>query len=416
MLFRVAGLTAALLTTLSAPVLAVPAATDVGPWVPQDSYQVNTLGQGQGLATVARLDGSTYLWYTGETSIPAATRQAGWDHVGDPDSVRGYVVEPYQRSSGSSKMFRVWTPDPEHTAHDFFHSLVPGEALNNSFAAISPDGQWLVSGEWGTMSRLLVHPMPMLNPQAPGSGSNLPLAGTIRLNREVRDVQGCVFMTPIRLLCSSDDPAGTLFGVIKPLLRVDLARPLNGANVTGYVTALGQVPQSSWCSGAGEVEGLDYDRATANLRVENIQPGICIAATTVFRLRHRNMAGSISSGMASSKCVDINGGLTANGARVQIWDCNGSFAQHWTVQPDGTVTIGGKCLDLTGGGAGNGTTAQLWACHGGGNQFWSPQSNGSLLNPASGRCLDIPASNTANGTQLAIWDCHGAANQRWLLP
>lgn len=382
-------------------------------WAAQDSYQVNTLGQGQGLATVYRSDGSKYIWYTGETSIPSATRQAGWDHVGDPDSVQGYVVEPYQRSSGGSKMYRVWTPT--HVAYDYVHALVSGEALNNSFAAITPDGQWLVSGEWGTMSRFIVHPMPMLNPRAPGPGGNLAWTATIRLNRPVRDVQGCTFVSAVRLICSSDDPDGTLFGIVKPLLRVDLAAQLSGSDVTGYVTALQQVPMSSWCSGSHEVEGIDYDRGSGDLRVQAVQPGLCIGSTTVTRMRYQSPPGQVSSGVSSAKCLDVNGGNTSDGTRVQIWDCNGSFAQAWAVQVDGTVRLGGKCLDLVGGGTANGTLTQLWSCHGGGNQFWSPQANGTLLNPASGRCLDLPAGNTANGTRIALWDCHGGTNQRWLL-
>jgi hypothetical protein len=266
------------------------------------------------------------------------------------------------------------------------------------------------------MSRLLVYPMPMLNPAAPGSGSDLPLAATIRLDRPVRDVQGCTFATATRLLCSSDDPEGSLFGITKPLLRVDLAGALRGSDVTGYVTALGQIPLVSSCSGNFEVEGIDHDRAAGNLRVEVIPPGWCAISTKVWRLTYRAVAGAVTSGVSSTKCMDDDHSSTADGTRVQIWDCNGTAAQQWTVQADGTVRVFGKCLDLTGAGTANGTPAQIWTCHGGGNQLWSPRGDGSLLNPASGRCLDLPGSNTTNGTQLVIWDCTGGANQRWLLP
>jgi len=190
------------------------------------------------------------------------------------------------------------------------------------------------------MTRLLVHPMPLLNPNAPGAGMNLPLSATINLNRPVRDVQGCTFITPTQLLCSSDDPAGELFGMTKPLLRVDLAAPLAGIDVTGYVTALGKLREVSWCSGTFEVEGIDYDDATGDLRAEVIQPGFCAFSTTVWRMRYQSKIGSITSALAPTKCVDVNANSGADGARVQIWDCNGTTAQRTvTAAP----TSGGVC-------------------------------------------------------------------------
>jgi hypothetical protein len=92
----------------------------------------------------------------------------------------------------------------------------------------------------------------------------------------VRDVQGCDFVTATQLLCSSDDPDGSLFGVTKPLLQVDLASPVGSADVVGRVTSLGQLPLVSGCSGSFEVEGIDYDERDGTLRVVVMSPSICI--------------------------------------------------------------------------------------------------------------------------------------------
>jgi streptogrisin D len=119
---------------------------------------------------------------------------------------------------------------------------------------------------------------------------------------------------------------------------------------------------------------------------------------------------------ASGKCLDINGSGTADGTKIQIWTCNGTGAQQWTIGTDGTLRGLGKCLDVRFSGTANGTITQLWTCNGSGAQVWSAQANGSLVNPQSGRCLDVTGNNTANGTQLQIWDCNGGANQRWTLP
>jgi hypothetical protein len=125
--------------------------------------------------------------------------------------------------------------------------------------------------------------------------------------------------------------------------------------------------------------------------------------------------GPIIAGDNTAKCVDDNGNSSANGTHVQIWDCNGTAAQNWTIQTDGTIRINGSCMDITGAGTANGTLVELWTCNGGANQRWLPV-NGMLVNPVSGRCLDDPGFNTTNGTQLEIWDCNGGSNQQWAIP
>ena len=152
------------------------------------------------------------------------------------------------------------------------HPLIHGELYNNSFDAISPNEQWMVSGTWGTISHLQVYPTPLLGRRSPPRGRSLKLAAFIALDHPVNDVQGCDFTSPTRLVCSSDDDSGQLFTNQKPLLEVRLARPLDGRPVRGHVVDLGAIPQVSTCTGTFEAEGVDYDVRTGILRVEIIQP------------------------------------------------------------------------------------------------------------------------------------------------
>ncbi|MFJ9359948.1 hypothetical protein [Streptomyces mirabilis] len=268
---------AGLVTLATAAVLSVSVTTPAAAadtWTEVGSDRADPLTESQGLTSVEVPAGSPNH-YTGIGTIPIGVSSRGWNHVGDPDaSYNGYYVEPYQADSGSAKMFRVQAPGGAWS--EYVHALSPGEALNNSFDTISADGQWMVSGEWGTMTRLLVFPTPGVNPSTSPS-ANLPQASTINLDHAVRDVQGCDFVTATQLLCSSDDPAGTLFGITKPLLQIDLsAAPSGSADVTGHVTALRQLPLRSSCSGTFEVEGIDYDRRTGTLRVIVVSPGFCV--------------------------------------------------------------------------------------------------------------------------------------------
>jgi hypothetical protein len=116
-------------------------------------------------------------------------------------------------------------------------------------------------------------------------------------------------------------------------------------------------------------------------------------------------------------CVDDRGASTANFNPVQIYTCNGTAAQQWTVvQAGSTLQALGKCMDINGGGTADGTTVDLYDCNGTGAQVFIPQSDGALFNPQSGKCLDDTNWSTTPGTQLQIWDCTGNANQQWNLP
>ncbi|GGM15864.1 hypothetical protein GCM10010129_70170 [Streptomyces fumigatiscleroticus] len=250
-------------------------------WAETGTVYTGTLGGGQGLAS--RADGS--LLHRGLASIPLDLRIKGWNHIGDPDIARGHVFDAYQGAdTATSKMFAVTTPAGKR--YEYVHQLNPGEKVNNSFAAVSPDGQWLVSGEWGDQNRLQVFPAPLLNPATPPTGGALPEAGQITLDRPVRDIQGCDFVTETRLVCASDDASGTLFPEVRPLLQVDLEHGLDGQPVTGSVTSLFALPQRSVCTdGTFEAEGVDYDAADGTLRAEVIPPGVCAVTTAVYEYR-----------------------------------------------------------------------------------------------------------------------------------
>jgi hypothetical protein len=116
-------------------------------------------------------------------------------------------------------------------------------------------------------------------------------------------------------------------------------------------------------------------------------------------------------------CLDDRSASTANFNPVQVYTCNGSAAQQWSVvQAGSTLHVLGKCLDVNGGGTANGTKVDLYDCNNTGSQVFIPQSNGSLYNPQSNRCLDDTDWSTTPGTQVQIWDCSGNANQQWKLP
>ncbi|WP_405923873.1 ricin-type beta-trefoil lectin domain protein [Streptomyces sp. NBC_00035] len=118
----------------------------------------------------------------------------------------------------------------------------------------------------------------------------------------------------------------------------------------------------------------------------------------------------------AGKCLDVAGGSSANGTAVQLYDCNGSTAQSWTVKADGSVQSLGKCLDVTSASTADGAQLQLYDCNGTGAQRWSYNSTtGDVVNTAANKCLDVTGNSSANGARAQIWTCTGAANQKWHL-
>ncbi|WP_371477332.1 RICIN domain-containing protein [Kitasatospora sp. NBC_00315] len=191
-------------------------------------------------------------------------------------------------------------------------------------------------------------------------------------------------------------------------------------------TANSAVPNVAWRNPDGSKALIAYnDSGSAqNVRVnwggQNFSYNLPAKTSATFTW-NGGQSGSGSPGGAitglAGKCLDVASAATANGTAVQLYDCNASAAQNWTLGGDGTVRALGKCLDVSGGSTADGAKVQLWDCNGSGAQQWT-YSAGShdIVNPAAGKCLDVTGNTSANGTATQIWTCTGAANQKWTAP
>ncbi|MER8007874.1 lectin [Streptomyces sp. NPDC094149] len=151
-------------------------------------------------------------------------------------------------------------------------------------------------------------------------------------------------------------------------------------------------------------------------------PASAVLAVTALTLSGGLLAASPAqaatgtiTGLAG-KCLDVAGANSADGTAVQLYDCNGTAAQQWTVGGDGTVRALGKCLDVSGNSTADGAKVQLWTCTGGANQKWTVTAAHDIVNPQANKCLDVTDNSSANGARAQIWSCTGAANQKWDAP
>ncbi|KAF9466903.1 ricin B lectin domain-containing protein [Collybia nuda] len=117
------------------------------------------------------------------------------------------------------------------------------------------------------------------------------------------------------------------------------------------------------------------------------------------------------------KCLDVRGGVFANGTPVQIYDCNDTPAQGWRLNSEGTsIVLWGTdfCLDA-GSNPGNGVGMKIWTCYGdlpAQSWYWSDDNRITLQ--GKGLCLDLPNGSTQNGNQVQTWQCsNGNTNQIW---
>jgi hypothetical protein len=129
------------------------------------------------------------------------------------------------------------------------------------------------------------------------------------------------------------------------------------------------------------------------------------------------LGGPIRNFGDQSLCVDDRSSKAVAGNPVQIYGCNDSGAQAWTLESNGELVVLGGCLDTQGGGTANGTYVVWNNCTGAATQTWVAGIDGRIYNPASGRCLDDPGDTTNWGTQMWIYNCNQQSYaQDWMLP
>ena len=236
---------------------------------------------------------------------------------------------------------------------------------------------------------------------------------------------GCGTCTGLVTVHNGDGASGTVDYTVEYYTMGHLTKFVRPGAQRIASTASSAVPNVAWRNPDGSKALIAYNDS-ASAKTVTIDWG---AQHATYSLPGRTSAtftwsGTQSGGSAVSgsfvgpagKCLDVAGGSSANGTAVQLYDCNGSAAQKWTVAADGSVQALGKCLDVTSGSTADGAKVQLYDCNGTGAQRWSYNSaTGDVVNTAADKCLDVTDNSSANGARAQIWSCTGAANQKWKL-
>ena len=123
----------------------------------------------------------------------------------------------------------------------------------------------------------------------------------------------------------------------------------------------------------------------------------------------------------NNKCIDIASSSTADGAKVQLWDCNGTNAQKFNLAPtsDGYWKIinvnSGKGIDIKDVSYAQNAEVHQWSYVGGANQQFKFVARGnnqfSIHARHTDMVIDLLWGSSTNGTGFVQYPYTGTANQ-----
>ncbi|QKZ17815.1 family 43 glycosylhydrolase [Streptomyces chartreusis] len=144
--------------------------------------------------------------------------------------------------------------------------------------------------------------------------------------------------------------------------------------------------------------------------------GESAATPTAYTLVNRN----------SGKCLDVDGGGTADGTDIFQWTCNGGTNQKWRVEDLGDDTnrlvnvATGKVMDTAGCSAADGAGIRQWSwldnkCQRYRLVFTAAGDHVRIVNESTGKVADVADCSAANGADVRQWTWLNNDCQQWRL-
>ncbi|KAF7301171.1 hypothetical protein MIND_00681600 [Mycena indigotica] len=126
---------------------------------------------------------------------------------------------------------------------------------------------------------------------------------------------------------------------------------------------------------------------------------------------------TIRPGASSNTCLSAPS--AANGGPVVVQPCSsGSASQQWSHVGNTLVVYNSFCMDITGGSTTAGTKIQIWSCTpgqtGDANQQFTVTSSKMIQWVGQNDCIDLTNGNLTAGNQVQSWTCTANnSNQIW---
>lgn len=207
------------------------------------------------------------------------------------------------------------------------------------------------------------------------------------------------------LITAHKTESGIAAAVVVVGLLIGAALSLGGAGASASTASTGPVKSSAPAAGTSDTpEAVVLPPGSASPSPSaSASPSATAPVQVTFVNAHSNT------------CMDTAGRIFANGTTEDVWSCNGTPAQVWTLTPAGQLTEdgGAYCLDDYGLEKTPGTRVVLWSCNGGPNQRWTIGPNGAIVSANAGLCIDVSGGGTQDGAPLVLQPCDGAPSQQW---
>jgi ricin-type beta-trefoil lectin protein len=181
-----------------------------------------------------------------------------------------------------------------------------------------------------------------------------------------------------------------------------------GLTATSGVTLGGQAVQADGVLPAPNPDSFEVGGDTATVTVP-------AGSAEIITFSSAASANTTLVGAPSGKCLSVTGASTAPGAATDIYTCNGSGSENWTLEFDGAIVGGlsGDCLQVAGGSTADYAGVDIEPCNGAADQQWTVTAAGTIVGVQSGLCLSVLGASTANNAAADIYTCNGSGSESW---
>jgi hypothetical protein len=181
-----------------------------------------------------------------------------------------------------------------------------------------------------------------------------------------------------------------------------------GLTATSGITLGGQAVQADGALPAPSPAGFDVGGDTVTVTV-------AAGSAEILTFSSASAKNTTLVGGLSGKCLSVTGASTAPGAAAEIYTCNGSGSENWTLEPDGEIVGGlsGDCLQVAGGSTSVYAGVDIEPCGGAADQQWTVTAAGTIVGVQSGLCLSVLGASTANYATADIYTCNGSSSESW---
>ena len=208
-------------------------------------------------------------------------------------------------------------------------------------------------------------------------------------------------------------PQASLATVNGTPVKLQLHATDSNSGQTPQFTATG-LPSGTSISSSGLITGWPYVAGTFHVAAKAAD-GAGASASADFTWTIKAAAASGTTGQirqhgGSSKCLDDPSSRTATATPMDLATCTGKSNQAWTAVQDGTIRVLSHCLTASG------ANVLLYPCNGSIAEQWKAGSFSQLVSVRYGNCLTGPSGAVANGTRPVLAACANSTskvNQHW---